>query len=34
MEDKCKEVFKFFVLYDVEIVGNKLYIKRKIIVGS
>lgn len=29
MEDRCKEASKFFALYDVETVGNKLYIKRK-----
>lgn len=34
MEDRCKEASKFFALYDVETVGNKLYIKRKTTVGS
>lgn len=34
MEDRCKEASTFFALYDVETVGNKLYIKRKTTVGS
>lgn len=34
MKGRSKEAFKFFSLYDVETVGNKLYIKRKTTVGS
>lgn len=34
MEDRSKEASNFFSLYDVETVGNKLYIKRKTTGGS